>query len=122
MPDFSGKTAVARAQKPKNRFDRSRVVRINVRLPDALRWRLESEARSSRHSINVEIVRRLRDSFLTQDNPTTLVAQVLLDQLDDAITEEMVDIVLRSRAEDELADMVRQEEEISGGEAGEDSK
>jgi hypothetical protein len=68
--------------------------------------------------MNTEIVRRLRDSLLAQDDPTTLIAETLLRGLDDAITEKMVDIVMRDRAQEELADMAREDEltERNGGE------
>jgi Arc-like DNA binding domain len=107
-----------------SRFDRP-PAQIKVRLPEALRWRLESEARSHGHSMNVEIVRRLRDSFLARDNPTRLVAEALVEKLDDGTLEEMVDIVMRSHAENELADEAREEWQRERGlerERGEDSK
>jgi len=106
---------VARARKRWRRFERSSLARINVRLPEPLRSRLEIEARSQKHSVNTEIVRRLRDSFLTHDNPTKVIAQLLLDNLDDKITSEMVDIVNRSEAEDLLADAAREEEQMERG-------
>jgi plasmid stability protein len=105
---------VARARK-RSPFDRSNLDRLNVRLPEPLRRRLAIEARSHGHSLNVEIVRRLRDSFLTQDNPTRLIAEVLLDHLDGAITEELVDIWMKRDAEDMLADDARKEEQIERG-------
>ena len=92
--------------------------RLNVRLPDALRWRLESEARSHGHSLNNEIVKRLTESLLSRENKTELVAQGLLDNLDPAIIDTLVDLVLRARADDELADMARDwaREDQQGGE------
>jgi Arc-like DNA binding domain len=92
---------MARTKRPQRWFDKS-PAQIKVRLPEALRWSLEKEASSRGHSMNAEIVRRLRDSFLTRDNPTRLVAEALVEKLDDGTLEEMVDIVMRSRAEDEL--------------------
>ena len=103
---------MARAGRRWRGFERPSLARINVRLPEPLRSRLEIEARSQKHSVNTEIVRRLRDSFLTQDNPTKVIAQLLLDNLDDKITSEMVDIVNRLEAEDLLADAAREEEQI----------
>jgi Arc-like DNA binding domain len=89
--------------------------RINVRLPGALRVTLEIEARSHKRSLNEEIVSRLRDSVLANDQPPRLIAKALLSGLDDAIVQEMLDIVTRDRARDELADMQRKEEQIERG-------
>lgn len=55
--------------------------------------------------MNAEIVRRLRDSFLAQHDRTTLVAEALLESLDDNVIAKMADIVMRSREEDELGYM-----------------
>jgi hypothetical protein len=75
---------------------------------------LESEASSRGHSMNTEIVRRLRDSFL-EDEPTALIAQTLLSSLDDAIVEKMVDTVMRDRAMEDMADAAREEKQIREG-------
>jgi hypothetical protein len=74
--------------------------------------------------MNAEIVRRLRDSFLAQHDRTTLVAEALLENLDEDVIVKMADIVTRSREEDELADIAREEQQIEQGlaqERGEDS-
>jgi hypothetical protein len=71
--------------------------------------------------MNTEIVRRLRESFLAQDEQTTLIAKTLLAGLDDAIVEKMVDTVMKDRAKDELADFAR-EYELEERESQEDSK
>lgn len=97
------------------RLRRSGSERINVRLPEALRVTLEIEARAHKHSLNAEIVGRLRDSVLAKDQPPRLIAKALLNGLDDAIVQEMVDIVTGDRARDELADMAREEEQIERG-------
>jgi chorismate mutase len=73
---------------------------------------LEIEARAHKHSLNTEIVRRLRDSVLAKDQPPRLIAKALLNGLDDAIVQEMLDLVMRDHARDELADMAREEEQI----------
>jgi Arc-like DNA binding domain len=106
---------VARTKRPQGGwFDKS-PAQIKVRLPEALRWSLEKEASSRGHSMNTEIVRRLRDSFLSRDNPTRLVAEALVEKLDDGTLEEMVDIVMKRHAKDELADMAIDEEKIARG-------
>jgi hypothetical protein len=94
---------------------RSHLAQLKIRLPEALRYSLESEARSRGHSMNTEIVRRLRDSLLAQDEPTTLIANTLLSSLDDAIVEKMVDTVMRDRAMESMADAAREEEQIREG-------
>jgi hypothetical protein len=57
--------------------------------------------------MNTEIVRRLTESLLSSENKPKLIAQALVDNLDDEITAEIADLVLRARADDELADMAR---------------
>jgi Arc-like DNA binding domain len=107
---------MARRQRPRRRFaGKSRLAQIKVRLPEALRWSLESEAKSRGHSMNTEIVRRLRDSFLAHDEPTTLIAKALLSGLDDAIVEKIVDTVMRDRAAETMADAAREDEQIQEG-------
>ena len=83
---------------------RRRLAQLKVRLPEALRSSLEREASSRGHSMNTEIVKRLYESFLAKDEPTTLIAKTLLAGLDDAIVDEMVEIVNRIRAEGDMAD------------------
>jgi hypothetical protein len=108
---------VARA---KRRRFANRLAQLKVRLPEALRWSLESEASSRGHSMNTEIVRRLHESFLARDETTKLIAKTLLSGLDDAIVNEMVDTVMRDRAMDEMADFERHFEQEEGGEKGND--
>ena len=95
------------------RFVEAGQAQLKVRLPEALRYSLEREARSRGHSMNAEIVRRLRESVLAQGEPAKVVAKALLSSLDDAIVNEIVDTVLRERAQDDLADMAREEQQIS---------
>jgi hypothetical protein len=99
---------MARTQRPRS-WTNPRLAQVKVRLPEALRWSLESEASSRGHSMNTEIVRRLRESFLAQEEPTTIIAKTLLSSLDDAIVNEMVDTVMRERAQDDLAYDMRKE-------------
>lgn len=107
---------MARRQRPRRRFaGKSRLAQIKVRLPEALRWSLESEASSRGHSMNTEIVKRLRQSFLAQEETTTLIAKALLSDLDDAIVEKMVDIFMRDRAAETMADAEREEAQIREG-------
>jgi hypothetical protein len=107
---------MARRQRPRRRFaGKSRLAQIKVRLPEALRWSLESEASSRGHSMNTEIVKRLRQSFLAQEETTTLIAKALLSDLDDAIVGKMVDIFMRDRAEETMADEAREDEQIKEG-------
>jgi plasmid stability protein len=81
--------------------------RINVRLPEPLRVTLEIEARSHKHSLNAEIVQRLRESVLARDEPPRIIAKALLSGLDGAIVQEMLDIVMRDHARDELVYMAQ---------------
>jgi hypothetical protein len=93
---------MARRQRPRRRFaGKSRLAQIKVRLPEALRWSLESEASSRGHSMNTET--------------TTLIAKALLSDLDDAIVGKMVDIFMRDRAEETMADEAREDEQIKEG-------
>jgi chromosome condensin MukBEF MukE localization factor len=100
----------------RSRFaSKSRQAQLKVRLPEALRYSLESEASARSHSMNTEIVRRLRDSFLAQDEATTLIAKTLLAGLDDFIVGKMVDMYMRERAEEDMADAAREERQIEEG-------
>jgi hypothetical protein len=65
--------------------------------------------------MNTEIVRRLRESFLAQDEKTTLIAKTLLAGLDDFVVEKMVDMYMRERAEEDMADAAREEQQIEEG-------
>jgi hypothetical protein len=80
-----------------------RVAQVKVRLPEYIRWSLDREASKRGHSMNAEIVRRLRESLLVQDKTTSVIAQALLNGLDSAIVDEMVDTVNRQYAEDMIA-------------------
>ena len=83
--------------------DRSRQAQIKVRLPEVLRRHLEREAASRGHSMNAEIIKRLSESFRVDQ--TTLIANALLSGLDDDIVNKMVDIVMRDRAAEDMADL-----------------
>jgi hypothetical protein len=80
-----------------------------VRLPEVLRRTLEREATRNAHSMNSEIVERLQRSFHHEEEKINLVAQGILDSLDDATHSRLVEIVLRDRAEVETQ---MQEDEI----------
>jgi hypothetical protein len=71
--------------------------------------------------MNTEIVRRLRDSFLTERDPTTVIAETLLHSLDGEVIDKMVEIAERERADDLMAEIAR-EDELMERERGEDSK
>jgi hypothetical protein len=107
---------MGRKRKPRNWLaNKSRQAQVKVRLPEALRYSLESEASSRGHSMNTEIVRRLRESFLAQDEQTTLIAKTLLAGLDDFIVGKMVDMYMRDQAKEAMADAAREEQQIEEG-------
>jgi Arc-like DNA binding domain len=107
---------MARKRKPRIWFtDKPGQAQVKVRLPEALRFSLEREASSHGHSMNTEIVRRLRESFLAQDEQTTLIAKTLLAGLDDFIVEKMVDMYMRDRAKEDMANALREEQQIEEG-------
>ena len=85
--------------------NKSRQAQLKVRLPEALRYTLEREARSRGHSMNTEIVRRLGESIRAKDEPTKVVAQALVDCLPDEVVGEIEEILMRYREADYLADM-----------------
>jgi hypothetical protein len=60
--------------------------------------------------MNTEIVRRLHESFLAKDDPTTIIAKALLEGLDDGVVETMVETVLRDRADDAMADAWKEDQ------------
>jgi predicted HicB family RNase H-like nuclease len=46
--------------------DRQQLARLNVRLDDKLRSRIEAAARASRRSMNAEICHRIEQAFIEQ--------------------------------------------------------
>ena len=100
---------MARTKRRRRFANKSRQAQLKVRFPEALRYGLEGEASSRGHSMNTEIVRRLHESFLAQDETTTLIAKTLLAGLDDGIVNEMVEIFNRDRAEEEMADYYKEQ-------------
>jgi Arc-like DNA binding domain len=99
------------ARKTKARRPRKSVAQIKVRLPELLRRDLEQAAKTHGQSMNVEMVQRLNASFQKMD-AHKLIAAALLDGLDDAVVEEMVNTVNRQIAEDDYADDLRHERQI----------
>jgi hypothetical protein len=85
------------------------LAQLKVRLPETLRRQLEHAASRANHSMNVEIVNRLTQTFLELDR-TKIIANALVRDLDDDIVNEMVNIVRRWEAEDMAADAWREEE------------
>jgi hypothetical protein len=67
--------------------------------------------------MNMEIVRRLSESFRELDK-TKLIANALLNDLPGAVVDEMVDKVIRDRMTDEEADRLWEEERVRAEEAG----
>jgi hypothetical protein len=88
-----------------------RLTQVKIRLPELLRRHLEREAASSGHSMNAEIIKRLGGSLRVPD-PTTLIAEAVYRGLDDFVLAKVVDMYLRSRAEDDVADAMRKEERL----------
>jgi predicted HicB family RNase H-like nuclease len=101
----------AAAKAEKRSLNSEIVLRLeqSFELPEGLRHKLEKEAASRGHSMNTEISRRLSESFFVQQDHTRTkeIAERLLDALDDAIVNEMVDTVNRQRAEEDYADSLR---------------
>src|SRR5262249_17720779 len=88
-----------------------RLAQVKVRLPEALRRQLEHEAARDGRSMNAEIIKRLGESLRMLDQ-TTLIAQDVYKGLDDFVLEKVVQMYLRNRAEDDLADDMRKEEQL----------
>jgi hypothetical protein len=87
---------MARKRKPRIWFtDKPGQAQVKVRLPEALRFSLEREASSHGHSMNT--------------------AKTLLAGLDDFIVEKMVDMYMRDRAKEDMADALREEQQIEEG-------
>jgi hypothetical protein len=110
---------VARKRKSRVRIQRppSQLVQLKVRLPEWLRRDLERAARDADRSMNSEILWRLRKSFIADEGKrdeakmtNKLIAQTLVEKLDDDIVNEMVDIVRRIEADDAEADAWQEQE------------
>jgi hypothetical protein len=96
---------MARAKKLRSRFaSKSRQAQLKVRLPEPLRFSLEREAASRGHSMNTEIVRRLRESFGAQQKTPKLIAEAVLEGLDDEVVSEIADTLKQWEADDWAAD------------------
>jgi Arc-like DNA binding domain len=76
-------------------------VQLKLRFSEALRRRLEREAKQRDCSLNTEIVTRLEQSLKSEslhDAPlSTVMARTLFDGLDDLVLDELVALVLSDR-------------------------
>jgi hypothetical protein len=79
------------------------VVQIGVRLEEGLRRRLERVALQRGQSMNAEIVERLRRSFQSDEDKTTLIARAIIDTYPD-IADRIEEIFAEYRRDDYLAD------------------
>ncbi len=84
------------------------LAQLKVRLPEHLRRQLAAAAQHSNHSMNVEIVNRLNQSFLELDR-AKIIANALVRDLDDEILNEIEEIFKRQRYDDYMANDLRDE-------------
>jgi hypothetical protein len=96
---------VARKKKRTNPIRRSAtdLAQLKVRLPEHLRRQLMHAAKRANHSMNVEIVNRLNQSFLELDR-AKIIAKALVRDLDDEILNEIEGIFQEQRRDDAEAD------------------
>jgi hypothetical protein len=80
------------------------IVQIGVRLEEQLRRRLERVASQRGQSMNAEIVERLRRSFQSDEDKTTLIARAIIDTYPD-IADRIEEIFAEYRRDDYLADL-----------------
>jgi hypothetical protein len=73
-------------------------VKLNLRFPEALRRRLEREARAQNRSLNTEIVERLYRSFEQSRDRINLIAEALLSELDHKIINRMLELIDENQA------------------------
>jgi hypothetical protein len=91
-------------------------VKLNLRLPEALRRVLTREAKRRRRSLNSEIVERLYHSLRgLGDDPSELIAQALLRDLDPGVLDKMYASMKEADEGDQLADFQREWELEEGG-------
>lgn len=109
VPLSKGRHLVSRKRRPGAIPRKQRVVQLKVRLPEPLRHQLEHAAAYSGRSMNIEIVKRLTESFHKFDQ-TKLIAQALFRDLDDDIINEIVNISRRIDADDAEADAWQEQE------------
>jgi uncharacterized protein (DUF885 family) len=86
------------------------IVQIGVRLEEELRRRLERVASQRGQSMNAEIVERLRRSFQSDEDKTTLIARAIIDTYPD-IADRIEEIFEEARRDDALADLGQEMED-----------
>ena len=84
------------------------IVQIGVRLEEQLRRRLERVASQRGQSMNAEIVERLRRSFQSDEDKTTLIAEAIIDAYPD-IANRIEELFVEARRDDFLADMHKED-------------
>lgn len=95
---------VRRKRRLKRKGDET--ARLLLRLPEALRLRLEQDANAHKRSLNAEIVERLRESVIAQKKkPSEVIAQALVDYLDDEIVWAIQEIFKEQERADYLSDL-----------------
>ena len=94
---------MARKKKPAVRRSATDLAQLKVRLPEPLRRQLMYAAQRANHSMNVEIVNRLNQSFLELDR-AKIIANALVRDLDDEILNEISVILKQQEYDDYLAD------------------
>jgi hypothetical protein len=108
---------MARKRKRATRRSANDLAQLKVRLPEPLRRQLMYAAQRASHSMNVEIVNRLNQSFLELDR-AKIIANALVRDLDDEILNEIDSIFQRQRRDDYLAndydDTLEREAERAG--------
>jgi hypothetical protein len=92
------------------------VVQLKVRLPELLRFQLESEARRSNRSMNAEIVSRLNESFLVGEvDRAKTVAIALVATLDNDTLDEIESLLNPQRYDVNDDTLKREAETILSG-------
>jgi hypothetical protein len=82
---------------------------LKVRLSPQLRGRMEAEAANNNRSMNAEIIARLERSLQQDEDKIETAAQALVDGLDDAIIERIVEIIEEDRAAMDAHDAYKEE-------------
>ena len=88
------------ARKRRHAVAPNEVIQIGVRLEEGLRRRLERVASQRGQSMNAEIVDRLRRSFQSDEDKTTLIARAIIDTYPD-IADRLDEIFAEDRREAE---------------------
>jgi uncharacterized membrane protein len=92
----------------KRRRARDATVQLKVRLPESLRRWLERDAARNQRSMNSEIVDRLRRSFQSDEDKTTLIARAIIDTYP-GIADRIEEIFVEDRRDSALADLADDE-------------